>query len=662
MPIPSVARLRWYAHRARVMPAGEWVHRARQSATIVAERLRGPGAPATFPPAPDGWPRHAAAPALVTDAEVEAVRALPGAVDLARERAERILAGRVRCFGYPEADVGSDPDWSYDPLAGRRWPDEHWSRVNHRELGLDPKWIWEPARHQGVVALARAWRLTGDDRFADGAVRHIRGWIAQCPPGRGIHWRSGLELGIRLISWAFALEFLRGAAALTTDVRAEVLGAVAAHLDHLERYPSRYSSANNHLIGEAAGLAVGGLCFPEIPGASRRAAHGVAELAEALGAQVLPDGVDAEQAVGYHGFVLELGLAVVACLRRLGGPVPPEIDRALTGIAGFMATLASDGLTLPRIGDEDEGLGIDLGPELDEAARLRFRLRATAALLGADLPRVAPGTDEPTIWLAGRAAAEAIASRPERLPGGAVYPHGGYVVLRSRPAPVGEVRVVFDAGPLGLPPMAAHGHADLLAVCMSVAGREVLIDPGTFTYFGDGAWRDYGRSTAAHSTVRVDGREQAETAGRFMWRRTVDAHLERVDLGEGDGAAEGHHDAYRPVRHRRRVALDGARTTVTDILDGDDGPHDLELRWHLAPGEVTREGAGWRWRGDGVSVLITVTGAADQEVVTGRTDPITGFASWGLERRTPAPVLIARHRGPLPASLISTIEATVSAD
>lgn len=399
MPIPTPSRLRWYVDRARVMPPGEWLHRARQSASIAMERATGPSAAPRFADAPPGWPRHAGAPALVTDAEVEAVRALPGAVDAARERGERLLAGRVRYFGYPEADVGPDPDWAFDPVAGRHWPDEHWSRVNHRELGLDPKWIWEIGRHQGTVALARAWRLTGDDRFADGAVGHIAGWVRQCPPGLGIHWRSGLELGIRLISWSHALEFLRGARALTPRVRLDVLESVSAHLDHLERYPSRYSSANNHLIGEAAGLAVGGLCFPEVPGSPDRARRGIAELEAALAAQVLPDGVDAEQAVGYHGFVLELGLAVVACLRRLGRPVPRGLVDPLTGIASFMATLSSDGLTLPRIGDEDEGLGVDLGPEMSEPDRLRFRLRAATALLDADLPAWSRApTNPPSGW------------------------------------------------------------------------------------------------------------------------------------------------------------------------------------------------------------------------------------------------------------------------
>ena len=398
-------------------------------------------------------------------------------------------------------------------------------------------------------------------------MRQLAGFIAQCPPGRGIHWRSGLELGIRLISWAYVVELLRGSPALTPEFSGRMLSSVAAHLDHLGRYPSRYSSANNHQVGEEAGRAVGGMCFPEVPGADADAREGVEALGAALSAQVMPDGVDAcEQAVGYHGFVLELGLPVVAC-RALGRPVPSAIAEPLAGIAGFMGVLASDGLTLPRIGDEDEGLGVDLGPAMDEADRLRFRLRATVALLDAELPRQEPGIDEAVIWLCGAERARRAAGAEARTPGSAAFPHGGYAVLRARDGAGREVRAVLDAGPMGLAPMAAHGHADLLSVCVAVDGREVLIDPGTFTYFGEERWRTYGRSTGAHSTVTVDGREQAEPAGRFMWRSQPAATLGEFTI-DGAARARGRHDAYAPVRHERTVALEGRVVTVVDEPPG----------------------------------------------------------------------------------------------
>lgn len=638
------------------MPPAEWIHRARQSALIGADRLR-PRPPAAIPlaTAVAGWPRPDGAPALITPDQVAQVAALPGAVEAARAHADRLLGHGVAYFGYPTIAIGGRPDWHRDGPTGHTWPDAHWSAVNHRELGLNPKWIWELGRHRVTLALARAWRLTDDERYSRAATAHLESFLDQTRPGRGIHWRSGLELGVRLICWAFVVEFLRSSPHLTADLRQRLVDSVSAHLSHLRRHLSRHSSANNHLIGEVAGLAVGGMCFPEVPDAAEHAQVGLAELGQALGSQVLPDGLHAEQAVGYHGFVLELGLCAVACLRRRDLPVPTDIAEPLAGIADLLGVVASDGLTLPRIGDEDEGLGIDLDSGIDEAERLRFRLRAAAALLGTAPARLDPGLDEPTIWLAGTDAARRTAERPSARPGGAVFPAGGLAVLRSRPVGLGEVRVVFDAGPLGLAPMAAHGHADLLALCMSVAGREVLIDPGTFTYFGDGRWRDYGRSTAAHSTLRIDGREQADPVGRFMWRHTPRAHLGRVDLTADGGTARGHHDAYSPVRHHRTVALEGAYLRVEDLVQGPPGDHRLELRWQLAPGEVIPIDRGWRWSADGVTLVIQVDGVTEREIAVGREGPPAGWMSEGLEDRRPSVTLIAATTGGLPHAVRTDI-------
>jgi hypothetical protein len=638
------------------MPPAEWPHRAREAALILAERARPPRLAAIPVEAARGWARPPGAAALVIESDVEAVRALPGAVETAAGTAEAFLTGRFRFFGYPEVRLPPQPDWHDDPVARIRWPSAHWSRIDHRTAAADPKWIWELGRHQHVVHLARAWRLSGDERFAEAARLHLGGFLAQCPPGVGIHWRSGLELGVRLISWAWAVEFLRGSPVLDGRLRSDLLGSVQGHLDHLMRYPSRHSSANNHLVGEAAGLAVGGLSFPELPNAAPAAARGLSELERALSAQVLPDGVDAEQAVGYQGFVLDLGLAVAACLRGSGRALPDGLARPLRGLAGFLGTLASDAGTLPRIGDEDEGLGVDLSSFAQEAERLWSRLRSTEALVGGG-DRREPGLDEQTIWLAGHEAAARVAALPRARPGSAVFPSGGYAVLRARDGDDHELRAVLDAGPLGLPPLYAHGHADLLAVCLSVDGEEAVVDAGTFTYFGDLRWREYGRSTAAHSTLRIDGREQAAQAGRFMWRTAPAARLDGARLEDGRLAARAHHLAFAPIRHEREVELSGRVLTVVDRLDGPPGEHDVELRWHLGPGSIAEVPGGWLWRGEGAALAVAVDGLGSLRSVTGCVSLPLGFVSTGLERRRAAPALLAAARLRLPAVVVSTLAA-----
>lgn len=649
--MPATSRLRWYAARALTMTPADLAHRARTAARVMRDRT------ATTPDPPSvvveaGWPRPPGAPPLVEDADVARVRAIPGVVAAAVAEAERIAEGRFAFFGYPEADLGETPDWHRDPVTGHRWPRLHWSRVDHRAAGADPKWLWELGRHQHVVHLARAWRLTGDDRYAAAAGRHLGSFLEQNPPGLGIHWRVGLELGMRLTSWAWAVEFLRGAPVATAELGGALEASVAAHLAQLERYPSLHSSANNHLIGELAGLVVGGLAFPRVPGASDRAERALADLGAELGRQVHADGIDAEQATAYGGFVLDLVLPVVASLTRLGRDVPEAVAGPVARMADALGVLASDGGTLPRIGDDDDAAGIDLGAHADRPARLHSRLRSAGLLLGRTPARVAPGLDEQTAWLCGTAAAHLPAT--ERLPGSAVLPDGGYAVLRTRDG-AGEVRAILKAGPFGLGPLYAHGHADLLSVYLSIDGEEVVVDAGTFTYYGDARWRDHGRSTAAHSTVRVDGRDQATPLGPFMWRNPPRAVLGAVRLGGDLQSAEGHHDAYAPVRHARRMELGGGRVTVIDHLSGPPGEHHLELRWQLAPGEVRAAGGDWVWGGGRAGLRVSVSGLGPVRAITGCDSRPDGFVSLALEHREPAATLLAEGRVALPATVVTTL-------
>lgn len=650
--MPALSRLRWYAARASTMPPGEWAHRAQAAARMARDRADGPPAP-PVPPVEEGWPRPAGAPALVTDADVARVRALPGATDSARAMAERIADGRFAFFGYPEVRLPETPDWHHDPVTGHDWPRRHWSRVDHRAAGADPKWLWELGRHQHVVHLARAWRLTGHPRFAHAAGRHLESFLEQNPPGVGIHWRVGLELGMRLTSWAWAVEMLRGSPAATPALGEALLASADAHMAQLERYPSLHSSANNHRIGEIAGLAVGGMAFPELPGARARADGALSELAAELGRQVHPDGVDAEQATAYQGFVLDLVLPVVACLVRLGREVPEPIAGPVAGLAEVLASMATDAGTLPRIGDDDDAAGIDLASEPTRPERLRSRVRTTSLLLGRRLSRAEPGMDEQTAWLCGPAADAPADER--RVPGSAAFPHGGYAVLRHRDGAGREVRAVLKAGPFGLGPLHAHGHADLLSVYLAVDGEEAVVDPGTFTYYGDPRWRAHAQSTAAHSTVRVDGRDQAEPLGPFIWRKPPRAHLDLLRLDGPELVAEGHHDAYAPVRHTRRMSMVDGSVVVEDRLTGPPGERALELRWQLGPGGAEPEGAGWTWRGGGAALHVAVEGLGPVRAIAGCASRPAGYVSLELEHWEPAPLLLAEATVRLPARIVSRL-------
>src|SRR5207237_1097227 len=80
----------------------------------------------------------------------------------------------------------------------------------------------------------------------------------------------------------------------------------------------------------------------------------------------------------------------------------------------------------------------------------------------------------------------------------------GYYVLRD-----GWTRdanyMLVDGGPHGAHEInCGHAHADALAFDLAARGRTLLVDPGTYTYTGAGAWRDHFRRTQAHHTLTTD--------------------------------------------------------------------------------------------------------------------------------------------------------------
>jgi hypothetical protein len=167
------------------------------------------------------------------------------------------------------------------------------------------------------------------------------------------------------------------------------------------------------------------------------------------------------------------------------------------------------------------------------------------------------------------------------------FPNGGYYVLAADRGSDDEMMVVFDAGPLGLEPLYAHGHADALSFWLSYGGHEFLVDPGTFSYYGHDLWRAYFRSTAAHNTIRIDGQDQSVSVGRFQWSHVAHCHVEGKRNSDELVELEAFHDGYKrlrdPVIHRRclRLFKGSKKLLICDHLEAV-SDHDVEMFFHFS--------------------------------------------------------------------------------
>ena len=531
--------------------------------------------------------------------------------------AEKWLRHDFRFFGNPETSLGADIDWSHDPISDHRWPMVPSRSIDYRFNGQDPKWVWELNRLQHLPVLVEAWLITDEPRFAEGALRDLRSWMAANPFDRGVAWSGGFEAGVRAMSVAFTLRGLRHYDGLDADTESMALGMLRRSAVKSWRERSLFSSANNHLIGEMGGLALTAILFPELPHAERDARRAISILVREADRQILPDGSGVEQSLRYHLFTADVLLLVVAALRERGGTPPAALVGALERSTNFLEALIQAGESTPWYGDDDESFAFRL--QAERCRSVQAHLSSARAVLGRP---ALPGADDFVAallrhGLRGQGGpARSSSPQPARS---FVAPDAGLVVLRS----VRGHRSIVDVGRLGQPPIAAHGHADALAVSLDVEGVPVVVDPGTGSYYRYPAWREAHRATRLHATVEVDSQSQSVTGGRFMWARHAEVRLRHVDLGRG--LVEAEHDGYRrlddPVTHRRWIIAppEGDDWVVVDWCSAA-ARHDFRVGWPLSP-QATVEGT------TDLGHVVEVGGAGRIEFAYAASSPVTHFAS-----------------------------------
>ena len=568
-------RIAWYSGRATNMGTREIVHRLVEVATKQYSRRLA-----------QGWDAiQAIGPLALLPGDADRMRDCQPdlAVSLARE-AEDIRGGRFHLLGtrWPEPGVMPPPPdfWHIDPDDGERFPQRDAycfdvsfrHGVNTREI----KRIWEIGRLQFLVPLAAYAVLSGNRGDFNLVAGVVRSWMEGNPPFRGPNWCSGIELALRLISVALSLSII-GVAGLDEETRRAVLKFVYAHVYWLKRFPSLHSSANNHRIAELVGVIVGTTMAPAIPGAADLREKSWRDLLTEILASDLPRRGGCRASALLYRIRDRVALVRNGCLRKTarlaGGHNGSTFSRAEHSL-----WLMDSQSRVPAIGDLDDGRVIAT-TQAGEPRYVASIVSAVANVIGR--PELAPPAKDPSI----RNVLFGSASAPSRQRTGLrSFPTGGYSVIRGK----GEAPAVltFDHGPVGYLSIAAHGHADTLAVWLSIGSQPIFVDAGTYRYHSTRALRDAFRETAVHNTLTLGGLPSSRRAGPFNWAAKARARC--IALEDGPIArVVAEHDGYVArfgLRHRRTVDFDGAsRFSITDELLGISEDREVSVSFLLHP-------------------------------------------------------------------------------
>lgn len=569
------------------------------------------------------------------------------------DRADRVAAGRVSFFDLVDVPLGSPIDWQLDRSANRSAPRVYQGDLDYRDFDQvgDCKLVWEPNRHHHLVVLGRAYRLSGDPKYARAVLEQWESWVAANPYGIGMNWRSPLELAVRLINWVWAFDLIRESGLVDRARRERLLDVVHRQAWEVRRKYSRGSSANNHTIGEAAGVFVAAAYFDQLADAQAWREEARDILCREMQRQTHADGGNCEQALSYHVFVLQF--FTLACLvgRKAGCRFPEAYERGLEKMFEFAAAMVEAVPKPSMYGDCDDGIVLDLGAGPRD---IRPWVRVGAALLpGGGWAEIAREPSEPAWWLTGDLPAEGEPEIPQpvkkRSLTSRAFAETGYYLLQHGERDSGRgIRVLFDCGPLGYGSIAAHGHADALSLTLAVGPTEILVDPGTYDYFTFPEWRAYFRSTRAHNTVVVDGEDQSVMLGPFLWGERAHAECLRWAPDPTGGEVSGQHDGYcrfqDAVRHVRSVTLDGPSGTVAvrDELRAEKR-HRYAQYWHL--GEscrlVSRQGTLLTIEWDTGRAILMLDERLSVELLRGHDAPIGGWVSRAYHQKAPTTTVVA---------------------
>ena len=582
-----------------------------------------------------------------------------------------LTTGNIDLLSHEALTIGQPINWHREPLTGKQAPFTFGKTLNYRDATQvgDIKVLWELGRHQHLIPLAVAYACSGKQLYRNAVVTQIEGWIDSNPFGMGVHWCSALEVGLRLISWSVVHSLLmlgnheQGLFSVVNT--SEKFGrSIYQHAWFIQSFLSRHSSANNHLVGELVGLWTASQVFDLGKNGQLWGEFAQSELEKQALDQNYSDGVNKEQAIYYHLWVMEYLLFAWLVGERSQQPFSEIFRERILLMSAFLEDISLDNGKPPQIGDSDNGFVTRFEASWPNQPYQDVQ-SAIAHIFRKNNQTSNPGLSSKGFWYGLMADLLPEKTNAPRVSSTKTYPilyeEGGYAILGDK-----VIHLVFDSGSLGYPSIAAHGHADALSFCLGLNGEWWLVDPGTYAYHRETEWRNYFRGTSAHNTMTINEQNQSRIGGAFLWLEQAQASIESSVTGkDGTQYVKGMHDGYKSIGviHHREIRYQSAKRVVEikDILENKKSNKSLQasIFFHFTPDMMTtlKDSCLHATKpGSHNTLKMNLDPGYEWTVVKGQTDPILGWYSQSIGKKVPAPVLIGTRQGVLPECLTTYIE------
>lgn len=489
------------------------------------------------------------------------------------EKAELALRHVMSPCKIPYDFCGKEVDWFANPTANK-----------YKE------WTWQLNRHAELLILAKAYRETKDERYANECCNLFTSWVKQAeqPPFLGgtlarsssLCWRT-IEAGIRMsIVWPEILHLIYKSPACNDRVLTDWYKSLYEHATLL-----RYNHVNgsNWLIMEMSGLLHIAVLSPCLKGIKECGEYALDLLKRELEKQVYPDGFQYELSTGYQTINLIHYSKIIRMLRAYGMLAPKDFESVIQKMLHVLIKLMRPNGALPDLNDGD-----------------------LASVVSTIAPYADLFPDDKFIQWAMSGGKSGI--EPEEK--STVLPYAGFAIFRSGWKET-DTWVCFDGAPLGV----GHYHEDKLNVLLHANGKYVLTEGNNYAY-DTSQMRKYVLSTRAHNTILVDNKEQNRKK-TLCWsddsiKKVSDIKTKLSDFA--DSARAVYDNCYgdlseKEVVHERSVYfIKGLKelsplVIVVDRLTSMSEKHSYDVQWHLDTDKLISDGL--NLKADGLDVIVS---------------------------------------------------------
>lgn len=420
----------------------------------------------------------------------------------------------------------NDLDWHKDYISGFTFPRLRFNKIklqNWYNKGIEVKFPWELSRFNFAVNLGQKYLITNDDIYYKNFRVLILDWIKRNPFLYGVNWVSSMEVAIRAVNWIIAANLFESLLEKDELFKKTLSVSLAQHAEYLSNFPEIYAEGltTNHTVACYSGLLFLALTLNDNHKAGQWLILANKGLEECMTDQVYADGGDFEASIPYHRLVLEMfAFSTIASLAN-ENKFSTMFYSKLFRMFEFSAACIDSSGNAPQIGDNDSGRFIVLNslnnnnPYADDhnhsylldlgEAIFNYKFLSSYSERNNFVTKFIPAPERLEI--------RKLNIKPRITSSSVKFDESEIYLLKND-----DVTLLFSSCPLGQKGKGGHNHYDKGSYTLSLKGKQVVVDPGTFTYTSSKNKRNKFREYSYHNTLFTDLDNQINWSGIDYWQ------------------------------------------------------------------------------------------------------------------------------------------------